>query len=150
MDLLAAAQDADLDPYLVNKMNRMRRRARSNAVMLFIAIVGLLVLAYLLSADVAPQFIEVTVPTVDALGVIPEEMRLSLLFGSASPLAAAAGRSVDQIARARQERLMMLYIRYLSAAGRKEQAAKVLLTHSTRRGASESGELMEYLLFQRA
>ncbi len=148
MDLLAAAQDADLDPYLVRKLNRMRRRARSNAVLLFIAIAGLLVVAYLLSASFAPDFLDVTLPTLDALSLIPEEMRISILFGSASPLVAAAGRSVDQIARARQERLMMLYIRYLNAVGRKEQAAKVLLTHSTRRGATESGELMEYLLLE--
>lgn len=150
MDLLSAARDANLDPYVMSKMDRMRKRARINAALLALAIAGLLAVAYLLTADFAPQYIGAHPPTFSSLALIPDEMRVSLLFGAASPLVATAGRSVDQIARARQERLTMLYIRYLLASDQADQAAKVLLTHATRRGASESGELMEYLYFAKA
>lgn len=146
MDLLGTAGEADLHPYLSAEIARSRRIARRNGLMLFGTIILLFAVVFLLVNNFAPELLgigrlQLPGPLDD---VIPNQSRNSILFGAAAPLVTAAGRFVDQIAKSRRERLTLLFVRYLLLSGDTDQAKRVLLVHTMRRGTDGSG-LFEYI-----
>ncbi len=146
MDLMAEAQKANLEPYLVEEIEQSRSKGQRNGILLFATILGLMVVIVLLINNFAPDifgFGRLVLPD-PFERLIPPESRNSILFGAAAPLVTAAGRFVDQIAKARSERLTMLFVRYLYHSGDREQATRVLVMHNMRRSGGGGG-LFEYI-----
>lgn len=150
MDLLGG-DDTDLQPYLSAEIARARRQARRNGIMLFGSIIMLVGLVLLLINNLAPDLMDLPqfgLPSV-LNDLIPQQSRNSVLFGAAAPLVTAAGRFVDQIAKSRRERLTLLFVRYLFLSGDTDQAKRLLLIHTMRKGNDGTG-LFEYIALARA
>lgn len=152
MDIFGAVGDTDLQPYLRSEIARTRKVARQNGLMLFGAIILLIGVVLLLVNNFAPDLLGL--PTLVLPGpleeIIPAQSRNSILFGAAAPLVTGAGRFVDQIAKSRRERLTLLFVRYLFLSGDADQAKRVLLVHTMRKGGGDGGGLFEFIALSRA